>query len=150
MLGENRKNILYAAVFSVVVILFTSRPVGDSNAFLAYIHFLPVYVLGIFICEYRDTLIENENKWYFLFAFLVLFGIRVVFDVTPSLSVLSKIFLFLYLFITLSSTNMPYVTTHCHGWLRQVSLFIFFMGILSVFFGRRLNSLTLIPWARVS
>jgi len=126
MLGKNRKNILYAAVFSVVVILFTSRPVGDSNAFLAYIHFLPVYVLGMFICEYRDTLIENKNKWYFLFAFLVLFGICVVSDVTPSLSVLSKIFLFLYLFITLPSTNMPYVTTPL-SWLATSSFAIYFL-----------------------
>ncbi|ADU72298.1 acyltransferase [Pantoea sp. At-9b] len=126
MLGENRRNLLYAAVFSVVVILFTSRPVGDSNSFLAYIHFLPVYVLGMFICEYRDTLIENKNKWYFLFAFLVLFGIRVFFDVTPSLSVLSKIFLFLFLCITLSSINMPYVTTPL-SWLATSSFAIYFL-----------------------
>jgi len=52
----------------------------------------------MFICEYIDGLIENKNKWYFLFAFFVPFSIRVVFDVIPNISVLSRVFYFFFMY----------------------------------------------------
>lgn len=104
-LGENERLLKYAAFFSIGLIFYTSRPTGDSNAFYSYIHFLPVYILGMFICQYKDVLVRNNNKWYFLISFILLFSVRVFFDVTPSVSILSKVFLFLFLCIILSSAE---------------------------------------------
>ncbi|MDR6349072.1 acyltransferase family protein [Pantoea sp. SORGH_AS_0659] len=51
MLGENRKNILYAAVFSIVVILFTSRPV--VTLMLSW-HIFTSFLYMFWVCLYAS------------------------------------------------------------------------------------------------
>lgn len=105
IVGRNQKVLNILSIASLFFIVFTSRPPNDSNVFLSYIHFLPVYIIGMFICSKKDVLIVDENKNIFLILSLVSFLFCAIFELKVSLSIISKIPLFLYLCIVLSNVT---------------------------------------------
>ncbi|WP_374702065.1 acyltransferase family protein, partial [Klebsiella pneumoniae] len=62
MLHKNEMLFIFVSVLSVIAIVFTSRPPQDSNAIISYFHFLPVYIIGMVICFYRDILILPQKN----------------------------------------------------------------------------------------
>lgn len=105
IIGKNDYLLKLFAFLSVLMILITERPQDNSNVFLAYLHFLPVYILGMFICSKRDMLINKRNKSLFLILFIASFLLCSFFELNSSLVILSKIPLFLYLCIFLSDLS---------------------------------------------
>lgn len=101
ILARNQSWLGFAACISVIVIIFTSRPEHNLNPFLAYFHFLPVYIIGMFICSKKDSLIKQDYKNIFLFIYLLALTSCIVLGLNASYSVVSKIPLFLYLCIVL-------------------------------------------------
>lgn len=99
ILGESDKYIFGAALVSLVVIFFTRRPDNDSNAILAYVHFLPVYVVGMFISSRRKFLIESKNEFFMMamYGFGVLLFVFVSIYFRGSADIFQKIFMFLFL-----------------------------------------------------
>ncbi|EQA0963048.1 acyltransferase [Escherichia coli] len=96
-LQKNKKLFLITSLISLVLILATKRPVHSSNPLISYIHFLPVYIIGMLICQYKDLLIMQKHKIKYLSVFLFLFSLEIIFNLNPSFSILSKIVLFLFL-----------------------------------------------------
>ena len=97
IIGSNKKYLIFFGILSVFAIGFTSRPPDDSNPVISYTHFLPVYILGMFLCSNRHYLIQEKNKIIFVSLFFMLFGVELYFDLDKSFSIYTKIFLFLYL-----------------------------------------------------
>lgn len=141
-LGEDKARLLYAAVFSFAIVLLTSRPDGDSNPFLAYIHFLPVYILGMFICCYKDLLINKKLLPVYFSIFIILFTIRVFLDINPSITIISKIFLFISLCILFGSVQKKNKLTTALSWLANASFAIYFIhGYFVGLLRMKLNSI---------
>jgi surface polysaccharide O-acyltransferase-like enzyme len=57
------KNGFYKYGLPLVLLLyfFTYRPLHNANPFLAYIHFVPVYIMGMWASRYKSWLIANAN-----------------------------------------------------------------------------------------
>ena len=45
----------------LLLYFFTYRPLHNANPFLAYLHFAPVYILGMWASKYKDRFIANQN-----------------------------------------------------------------------------------------
>lgn len=95
-LSGNVKGMQCAAFISLVLILITNRPENDSNVILSFIHFFPVYILGMFFCFYRNVFINVKFYAFYLFFTSLLFSIELFFDLYPSFSILVKSFAFLF------------------------------------------------------
>ncbi len=105
IIGNNQNLLNLLAFLSLFLILFTSRPASDSNVFLAYLHFLPVYVIGMFIYSKKDFLIDEKWKFLSLSIFLAIFCLCVVFELSASVTIISKMPLFIFLCIALNDLN---------------------------------------------
>lgn len=101
LIGKNEKLLNLATLLSLVVIVFTARPENDANVFLSYIHFLPVYIVGMFIYSKKNFLIDQNKKYHIFLIFFSAFLICTIFELSASLTILSKIPLFLLLCIVL-------------------------------------------------
>jgi surface polysaccharide O-acyltransferase-like enzyme len=55
--------IVVAAVLAITFSLFSSRPIGDMNPFLSFLHFLGFYLLGIVFGKYTGKLEGLTNSW---------------------------------------------------------------------------------------
>jgi probable poly-beta-1,6-N-acetyl-D-glucosamine export protein len=58
------KPLFYKTVFPLLIILamFTYRPLGNANPFLAFVHFAPVYMAGMFVSRYKGHLMNADLK----------------------------------------------------------------------------------------
>ncbi|HDS8976432.1 TPA: acyltransferase family protein [Raoultella ornithinolytica] len=127
MLHKNEKLFIFASVLSVIAIVFTSRPPQDSNPILAYFHFLPVYIIGMMICFYKDALISPSKKHLYLILFLSAFISEIYFELNSSFSILSKIILFLFLcsyFMHLDSKGIRFKIL---SFLADISFTLYFL-----------------------
>lgn len=98
VIGRNKKILFLFAFLSIFVIGLTSRPPdSSSNPLIAYVHFLPVYILGMFFCFNRHYLIKDKNKIFYFILFLSFFIAELYWNFNSSFSIYTKLFLFLYL-----------------------------------------------------
>ena len=102
VIGNNQFLLNLLAILSLFVVISTSRPANDANVFLAYLHFLPVYVIGMFIYSKKDLIIDKKWRSLSLLIFLILFSLCVVFELSASVAIISKIPLFVFLCIALN------------------------------------------------
>ncbi|HDT0389510.1 TPA: acyltransferase family protein [Klebsiella aerogenes] len=117
----------FFAGISIFVIIFTSRPEHNLNPFLSYVHFLPVYIIGMFIYSKKDILIKRDYKNIFLFNYLVFFAFCVFFDLGASYSIISKIPLFLYLCTVLDREIKNNTVAMILSVLADISFTIYFI-----------------------
>ncbi|HCJ5966764.1 TPA: acyltransferase [Escherichia coli] len=126
-LQKNKKLFLITSLISLVLILATKRPVHDSNPLIAYIHFLPVYIIGMLICQYKDLLIMKKHKIKYLSVFLFSFSLEIIFNLNPSFSILSKIVLFLFLCSFFSHMEERGYKFKILSFLADISFAIYFL-----------------------
>lgn len=137
LIGLNTKILTFFSALSIIVIIFTQRPDNDSNPLIAYLHFLPVYIIGMYLCMHKELLVKDQYKFYYLSVFVALFFIEVVFDLNSSFSILNKFVLFLCLcsffcksrdyFILSLMADISFALYFLHG---------YFVGGLRVLSGR--------------
>jgi probable poly-beta-1,6-N-acetyl-D-glucosamine export protein len=53
---------------------FTYRPLHNANPFLAYLHFVPVYIFGMWVSRYKNYLLQHANEvlWASLTIYLTI------------------------------------------------------------------------------
>lgn len=108
VVGKNEKLLLLLALLSIPSIILTSRPLNDSNAIISFVHFLPVYVLGMYLSSIRDRIISRRFLFVYVAFYTVFFVAEVYFGLHASYSIITKLFLFLSLcsfFITYGDSN---------------------------------------------
>lgn len=59
---DNRKFYTYVFPFILLACLFTYRPEHNANPFLAYLHFIPVYITGMWASFYKDRILSDDPK----------------------------------------------------------------------------------------
>lgn len=69
---DNRKFYLY--VFPVILLLccFTYRPEHNANPLLAYLHFIPVYMTGMFASFFKDEILSDRPALFYVLLILYL------------------------------------------------------------------------------
>ncbi len=76
----------YKFLFPVIIIatLFTYRFGYFSNSVDSAIHFLPVYIFGIFVSRYKEFFTEGKDwlAWFFLIIYLIL-GVLEIMEILP-------------------------------------------------------------------
>lgn len=127
MLHKNEMLFIFVSVLSVIAIVFTSRPSQDSNAIISYFHFLPVYIIGMVICFYRDALILPQKKYLYLILFLFFFIFEIYFELNPSFSILSKIILFLFMCSYFMHLDNKGVRFRILSFLADISFTLYFL-----------------------
>lgn len=66
---DNSRFYTYVFPFILLACLFTYRPDHNANPFLAYLHFIPVYITGMCASYYKDRILTDDPKLlYFLLA----------------------------------------------------------------------------------
>lgn len=137
IIGNNKNYLYFFSFISLFAIGLTSRPPEDSNPFAAYLHFLPVYILGMFLCYNRNNLIQEKNKVLFFLLFLIIFIIELYFDLSRSIAIYTKVFLFLYLctiFMSLSEKSLKPLNILADISFAMYFLHGYFVGVLRKIF----------------
>ena len=68
---DNRKFYTYVFPFILLACLFTYRPDHNANPLLSYLHFIPVYMLGMCASFYKNKILSDDRK--VLYALLVVY-----------------------------------------------------------------------------
>jgi probable poly-beta-1,6-N-acetyl-D-glucosamine export protein len=63
---DNDKFYKYVFPFILLSCFFTYRPLHNANPFLAYIHFVPLYLLGMWVSYYRNEILPSKAFFYFV------------------------------------------------------------------------------------
>ncbi len=64
---DNPRFYKYVFPFILIACLFTYRPAHNANPLLAYLHFIPVYITGMWFSHYRHQLLsDGRTTFYFL------------------------------------------------------------------------------------
>lgn len=58
---DNRKFYTYVFPFIILACLFTYRPEHNANPFLAYLHFIPVYITGMWASYFKDKILSDDS-----------------------------------------------------------------------------------------
>lgn len=63
---DNRK--FYTYIFPIILLasLFTYRPEHNANPFLSYLHFIPVYMLGMCASYFKDRILSDSPKLFYI------------------------------------------------------------------------------------
>lgn len=58
----------YRMVFPLILLasLFTYRPEHNANPFLSYLHFIPVFMTGMFASYYKNKILKDDNVLLFI------------------------------------------------------------------------------------
>lgn len=80
---DNRNFYRYGFPLVVLVALFTYRPIHNANPLLAYVHFIPVYITGMWASFNKERILAMG--WKLLGPLCVLFAILTFFDLNGSL-----------------------------------------------------------------
>ncbi len=62
----------YVFPFILIAALFTYRPEHNANSFLSYLHFIPVYILGMCASYYKDKILSDDPKVFYILLFVYL------------------------------------------------------------------------------
>jgi peptidoglycan/LPS O-acetylase OafA/YrhL len=74
----------YAFPFVFVVCLFTYRPAHNANPFYSYIHYLPIYILGMWTSYYKDTIFLHASK--LLYATVIIYATLSILDLSGNIA----------------------------------------------------------------
>lgn len=70
---DKRKFYIYVFPFIMVACLFTFRPEHNANPFLSYIHFIPIYILGMATSYFKDRILTDDpTRFYTLLTIYIL------------------------------------------------------------------------------
>lgn len=64
---DNRKFYLYVFPVIMILCLFTFRPEHNANPFLSYLHYIPIYILGMATSYYKDKILRDDLKLFYIF-----------------------------------------------------------------------------------
>ncbi|VTM98078.1 Uncharacterized protein conserved in bacteria [Raoultella planticola] len=143
LLAKNQALLNLFTCISIFVIIFTSRPEHNLNPLVSYCHFLPVYIVGMFIYSQKDALIKKKNKNVFLLIYLMIFTVCIILNLNASFSIISKIPLFLYLCIVLDREFKNSKAIMILSFLADVSFSIYFIhGAFIGIVRRTINSIS--------
>ena len=67
---DNRKFYAYVFPFILLVTLFTYRPEHNANPLLSYLHFIPVYVLGMCASYFKDKFLSDSPRLFYALLFV--------------------------------------------------------------------------------
>jgi probable poly-beta-1,6-N-acetyl-D-glucosamine export protein len=62
---DNRKFYLYVFPFILLACLFTYRPEHNANPLLSYLHFIPVYMTGMFASYFNRKILSDDPKVFY-------------------------------------------------------------------------------------
>lgn len=51
----------YVFPFIMIAVLFTYRPEHNANPYLSYLHFIPVYILGMWASRYKEQILSDRG-----------------------------------------------------------------------------------------
>jgi peptidoglycan/LPS O-acetylase OafA/YrhL len=74
---DTEKFYKYFFPFVFAICLFTYRPEHNANPFFSYIHYIPIYITGMWASFYRDKITGNSRGLLYISAF-VYFGLSVM------------------------------------------------------------------------
>lgn len=77
---DKRKFYIYIFPFIMLACLFTFRPEHNANPFLSYIHFIPVYILGMATSYFKDYILRDDPK--ILYGLLTIYGVLSISELT--------------------------------------------------------------------
>lgn len=69
---DNRRFYTYVFPFILLACLFTYRPAHNANPLLAYLHFIPVYITGMWASYYKDRILTDRPRllWILLALYI--------------------------------------------------------------------------------
>jgi peptidoglycan/LPS O-acetylase OafA/YrhL len=72
------KGKFYLYVFPIIMILclFTFRPAHNANPLLSYLHYIPIYMLGMATSYYKNKILTDD--WKLFYILLIAYGIMCV------------------------------------------------------------------------
>ncbi|MGC1240909.1 MAG: acyltransferase [Chryseosolibacter sp.] len=78
---DNRKFYAYVFPFIMLACLFTYRPEHNANPFLSYVHFIPVYILGMCASFFKDKILsDNPRLFYVLLTVYLAISVAEIMD----------------------------------------------------------------------
>jgi hypothetical protein len=80
---DNRNFYRYGFPIVLLVALFTYRPLHNANPLLAYIHFIPVYITGMWASFHKERILALG--WKLLAPLCIAFAVLTFFDLNGSL-----------------------------------------------------------------
>lgn len=63
---DNRKFYVYVLPFILLACLFTYRPEHNANPLLSYLHFIPVYMVGMAASYFKTKILSDDPKLFYL------------------------------------------------------------------------------------
>lgn len=69
---DNRRFYLYVFPVILLACLFTYRPEHNANPFLSYLHFIPVYMLGMWASYFKNKILSDDPKLLYALIFVYL------------------------------------------------------------------------------
>ena len=63
---DNRKFYVYVLPFIVAACLFTYRPEHNANPLLSYLHFIPIYILGMAVSYFKGKILSDDPKLFYM------------------------------------------------------------------------------------
>lgn len=112
------------AVLGLYLFIITDRPEHNSNPAMAAIHFIPIYLLGMLFCQYRQAIQNHVQLSTAVFALLLL-ALSVISAYDKSYFGLQKVSLFGFLYILLLQHQ---AWLYRHTWLTST---LALMGVYS-------------------
>jgi peptidoglycan/LPS O-acetylase OafA/YrhL len=70
----------YGLPILLLICFFTYRPYDNANPFFAYIHYLPVYILGMFVARYKDQILSSSRL--LLIPLIGIYGVIITLEMT--------------------------------------------------------------------
>jgi peptidoglycan/LPS O-acetylase OafA/YrhL len=77
---DNPRFYRYALPVLLLICFFTYRPHDNANPFFAYVHYLPVYVLGMFVARYHERILSFSR--FLLIPFVGIYGVIASMEMT--------------------------------------------------------------------
>lgn len=62
---DNSKFYRYAFPVIMLLCLFTFRPEHNANPFLSYLHYIPIYILGMATSYYKNKILTDDPKLFY-------------------------------------------------------------------------------------
>lgn len=122
--------------FLLTLSVVVPKPYGNCNPFQSFIHFLAVYVLGMFSCHYRERLFTVVEKILPLMSLgvIVLLGLEVGIDPRPMyLNIIHKSLLCLIVLYGLQRID-KHIPDRVHAWLNNLANLSFGIYFLHDYF----------------
>jgi peptidoglycan/LPS O-acetylase OafA/YrhL len=69
---DNRKFYTYIFPFVILACLFTYRPEHNANPFLSYLHFIPVYITGMWASYFKEKILSDDPRPFYVLLIIYL------------------------------------------------------------------------------